>query len=275
VRRVIVVVPSLFTLTSLFFGIWAIVLAAQGSFYLASWWIVVAGVLDMIDGLSARMSKTNTKFGAELDSLVDVVSFGVAPATLIHFMVFANMGPYAWVFSYAFVVCAALRLARYNAQPHEPGAGFSGLPCPAAGMTLATYYPFSTTEYFQTQLIDLPWPQMIIFLTIVLSLAMVSQIHYARLPGIGLRSLKGVLGLTINLSILGFGIWARDFFFFPLGITYVTYGFVRAAVMEFLLRGEDYEKATPDEAHESGPILLEDRLDGNKAESDSRERSSG
>lgn len=256
VGRVIVVVPSLFTLANLFFGIWSIVLASQGEFYLASWWIVVAGVLDMLDGLSARMSKTDTHFGAQLDSLVDIVSFGVAPATLIYFLEFSEMGPYAWVFSYAFVVCVALRLARYHAQPAPPGSAFTGLPCTAAGMTLATYYPFTQTQFFDTQLAHLPWPQMVIILTIVLSMAMVSQVKYARLPGIGLRSTRGLLGLAVNMSILGFGIFSRDIFFFPLGITYTAYGFLRAAVIGFLLRGEDEAIQDEDEAHPSKPLLV-------------------
>ncbi len=255
VRRVIVVVPSLFTLANLFFGIWSIVLATQGSFYLASWWIVIAGVLDMMDGLSARMSNTGTKFGGELDSLVDIVSFGVAPAVLIYELQLIDVGPFAWVFAYAFVVCVALRLARYNLQHDEsPRSGFVGLPSPAAGMTLATYYPFTRTEFFQTQLIQWPWTQIIIFLTIALSLAMVSQIRYARLPGIGLRSRRGVLGLAVNLTILGFGIWSRDIFFFPLGITYFAYGFVRTAVVGFLVRGDDEEEA--DEPETTKPLVV-------------------
>jgi len=258
VRRVIVVVPSLFTLANLFFGIWAIVLASQGAFYLASWWIVIAGVLDMMDGLSARMSNTGTKFGGELDSLVDVVSFGVAPAMLIYQFQLVDAGPFTWVFAYAFVVCVALRLARYNLQHDEsPRSGFVGLPSPAAGMTLATYYPFTRTDFYQTQLSLLPWTQIIIFLTIALSLAMVSQIRYARLPGIGLRSRRGALGLAVNLTIVGFGIWSRDIFFFPLGIAYFSYGFVRTAVVGFLERGADEDDV--DEAPEdTNPMLVTD-----------------
>jgi CDP-diacylglycerol--serine O-phosphatidyltransferase len=235
-----VVLPSLFTLANLFFGIWSIVLSFQGDFYRASWFIVIAGVLDLLDGTLARMSRSGTRFGAELDSLVDLVSFGVAPAVLIYVLYLSRMGQFAWVFSYGFVVCAALRLARYNVEAAgKPVAGFSGLPSPAAGMTLATYYPFSLTGWYQTQLAGLPWSQLLPFLMIALSLAMVSHVHYARLPRIGLRTLRGLLGLTINLTILGFGIWARDIFFFPLGLAYLTYGMARAAVLGFLEKGEE------------------------------------
>lgn len=255
VGRVIVVVPSLFTLANLFFGIWSIVLASQGSFYLASWWIVIAGVWDMLDGTFARVSKTGTRFGAELDSLVDLVSFGIAPAMLIYFLQLADLGPFTWVFAYAFVVCVALRLARYNTQhPGEGSREFTGLPSPAAGMTLATFYPFTRTEFFQSQLSDLPWSQLLIFLMIALSVAMVSQVKYARLPRIGWRSLRGLAGLAVNLTIIGFGIWSRDVFFFPLGITYLTYGVVRGAVQGFMERSEDAD-ADPASA---GPALVDD-----------------
>ncbi|MGD2135930.1 MAG: CDP-diacylglycerol--serine O-phosphatidyltransferase [Gemmatimonadales bacterium] len=249
VRGAIVIVPSIFTLANLFFGIWSIVLAAQGQYYRASWWIVLAGVLDMLDGLSARVSKTGSRFGAELDSLVDLVSFGVAPAILLFHLQFSAQGQFAWLFLYAFVVCVALRLARFNAlagtEHHEL---FTGLPSPAAGMTLATYYPFTQTELYRTVLQDLPWNTLLIILVIVLCLTMVSNIEYARLPRIGVRSAKGLLGLAINATILGFGIWRRDVFFFPLGIAYVSYGLVRAALLGFLERGDDEGRAGAEEA---------------------------
>lgn len=240
VRRVVVVAPSLFTLANLFFGIWSMVLAWHQDFYRASWFIVIAGVLDMLDGVTARMGRAGSRFGAELDSLVDLVSFGVAPATLVYLWFFSQMGQFAWVFSYGFVVCMALRLARYNVQSTgEHKSSFTGLPSPAAGMTLATYYPFTRTGFYQAELAALPWSQIMVFLIIALSLAMVSNVRYARLPRIGVRSVRGVLGLAVHLTILGFGIWARDIFFFPLGLAYLSYGLVRAAVLGLIERGED------------------------------------
>lgn len=252
VRRVVVVVPSMFTLANLLFGIWSLVLAARGEFYRASWFIVIAGVMDMLDGRVARMSKTGSRFGAELDSLVDIVSFGVAPAVLIYHLVFASQGGFTWLFSYGFVVCVALRLARYNISDsgHDPGGAFHGLPSPAAGMTLATYYPFTQTEVFQSQLAALPWSQIVIFLTMGLSLAMVSSVRYARLPRIGVRTARGLVGLAVMLTIVAFGIWSRDIFFFPLGIAYLTYGLGRAAVTGFLERGDDAGDGGTDDGEE-------------------------
>jgi CDP-diacylglycerol--serine O-phosphatidyltransferase len=255
--RAIVVVPSIFTLSNLFFGIWAMVLAAQGDYYRAGWWIVIAGVLDMLDGLLARVSNTGTRFGAELDSLVDMVSFGIAPAVLMYHMHFATQGPFAWVFTYGFAVCVALRLARYNLQTAGGvKRAFVGLPSPAAGMTLATYYPFTQSAFYQDQLVTWPWNQVLVFLPIVLGLAMVSNIEYARVPRIGLRTMSGVLGLVFHLTIIGFAIFARDVFFFPLGIAYVSYGMVRAAVVGFLERGDDEAAADGDAA--GRPHLVRD-----------------
>src|SRR5437868_12298079 len=114
IRRAVIVVPSLFTLFNLFFGIWAMVLASRGEFYRAGWYIFFAGILDTLDGRVARLSKTGTRFGAELDSLVDVVSFGVAPAFLIYQLEFASGGQAEWIFCYFYVMAAAIRLARFN-----------------------------------------------------------------------------------------------------------------------------------------------------------------
>jgi CDP-diacylglycerol--serine O-phosphatidyltransferase len=250
VRRVVIVMPSIFTLANLFFGIWSMVLASRSDFYRAGWYIVIAGVLDVLDGMFARMSNTGTRFGAELDSLVDIVSFGVAPAVLMYFLVFSGMGPFAWIFSYGYVVCAALRLARYNVQSTgEHKTSFTGLPSPAAGITLATYFPFTETGFYRAKLAGLPWSQILIFITIAVSLAMVSTVRYARLPRIGTRSARGLVGLATNLTILVFGIWERDIFFFPLGIAYLTYGLLRGALVAF---------TEASEPRQQDPLVLHD-----------------
>lgn len=231
IRRVVVVVPSLFTLFNLFFGIWSMVLASRGEFYRAGWFIVFAGILDVLDGRVARLSGTGTRFGEELDSLVDIVSFGVAPAFLIYQIEFAQAGPMAWVVCYFYVMAAAIRLARFNVtQAGRPKSYFVGLPSPAAGMTLATYYPFTQTALYES-LGGLPWSLLIIFLVIALAILMVSGVHYAQLPRAGLRTASGLTGLAVILTVVGFGIWRHDQFLFPLGIAYMTYGVLRAALL--------------------------------------------
>lgn len=257
VRRVVIVIPSLFTLANLFFGVWSMVLAMQGDFYRASWWIIIAGILDVIDGLSARMSKTGSAFGAELDSLVDIVSFGIAPGVLMYNLMFVTQGAFAWVFAYAFAVCVALRLARFNAQSGAGHTrGFTGLPSTWAGMTLAAYYPFTQTPFYQLQLQALPWSQIMIFLIMALSLAMVSNVEYARLPRIGIRSMRGLAGLGVHVIILSFVIFSRDIFCFPLGIAYVSYGLARWVVLAVLDRGEEYQVDEHEEEDPNEPDLV-------------------
>jgi CDP-diacylglycerol--serine O-phosphatidyltransferase len=241
-RRAIVVIPSAFTLGNLFCGIWAIVSAAQGNFKWAGWFIVFAGMADILDGRLARMSHTGTRFGAELDSLVDVISFGVAPAMIMYFLEFAEAGKFAWTLCFIYVAAVAVRLARYNitaAGSDKPG-WFTGLPSPAAGMTLATYFAFSQTEWYQKfpEYLDLQ-RQGLIFLMLALSAMMLSTIKYPRSPRIGLRSLSGILGTLITIGILVGVIFAPSTFFFLFGISYLLFGIVRSAVIALSERAED------------------------------------
>jgi CDP-diacylglycerol---serine O-phosphatidyltransferase len=254
-RRVVVVVPSLFTLFNLFFGFWSIVLATRGEFYRASWYIVFAGILDTLDGRVARLSKTGSRFGAELDSLVDVVSFGVAPAFLMYMVTFGIAGQAEWIFCYFYVMAAAIRLARFNVtQAGTAKHAFIGLPSPAAGMTLATYYPFTQTDLYHGLLRALPWHLLLQLLMILLTILMVSNVRYATLPRAGFRSVQGVLGLVTILATLVFGILLHDVFLFPLGIAYMSYGVLRAAFLGLLSEPDEDE-----EAEIAGPIVITDR----------------
>jgi CDP-diacylglycerol--serine O-phosphatidyltransferase len=240
-RQVVVVMPSAFTLGNLFFGFWAIVSAFNGNFRWAGWFIVFAGILDMLDGRVARLSGTGTRFGAELDSLVDVISFGVAPALLIYFLDFSSAGRFAWILCYIYVTAVALRLARFNVlSAGKPSTGwFTGLPSPSAGMTLAVYYPFSQTEWYRASIayLDLQH-QGLVVLMLLLALLMVSNVKYPKFPPIGVRSAKGIFGLAVHLTILLGGIFAPEYFLFPLGLLYVTFGITRATVLGLMERPE-------------------------------------
>ena len=240
-RQVVVVMPSAFTLGNLFFGFWAIVSAFNGNFRWAGWFIVFAGILDMLDGRVARLSGTGTRFGAELDSLVDVISFGVAPALLIYFLDFSSAGRFAWILCYIYVTAVALRLARFNVlSAGKPSTGwFTGLPSPSAGMTLAVYYPFSQTEWYRASIayLDLQH-QGLVVLMLLLAVLMVSNVKYPKFPPIGVRSAKGIFGLAVHLTILLGGIFAPEYFLFPLGLLYVTFGIARTTVLGMMERPE-------------------------------------
>lgn len=232
-RRVVVVMPSAFTLGNMFFGFWAIVSAYNGNFLWAGWFIIFAGILDGLDGRVARASNTGSHFGAELDSLVDVISFGVAPALLIYFEeLSSSVGHFAWVLCFLYVVATAIRLARYNvdaAHGGRPSAWFTGLPSPAAGSTLAVSYSFSQTTWYQHSLgLINNQHQWTVILMLLLAALMVSNVKYPRFPSAGFRTTGQIIGLVIYVSLLIGGLTVPDYYFFLLGITYVTFGLVRA-----------------------------------------------
>jgi len=241
VRRVVVVMPSAFTLGNLFFGLWAIISAYNRNFTWAAWFVMFAGALDMLDGRIARLSKTGSRFGAELDSLVDAISFGVAPAMIMYFLEFAWAGKFAWLLCYLYVVCVTLRLARYNITHDEsPTPGwFTGLPSPAAGMTLAVYYPFSQTSWYKTSLeyLDLQ-KQGLAILMLMLAFLMVSRVKYPRFPAIGFRSVKGILGLLLHLGILIGALTMPSQFLFPLALFYMIFGVARGLFLGLLERND-------------------------------------
>ncbi|MEZ0335042.1 MAG: CDP-diacylglycerol--serine O-phosphatidyltransferase [Gemmatimonadales bacterium] len=266
-RQVVVVMPSAFTLGNLFFGFWAIVSAFNGNYRWAGWFIVFAGILDMLDGRVARLSNTGTRFGAELDSLVDVISFGVAPALLIYFLDFSNAGRFSWILCYIYVTAVALRLARYNvlSAGKAPSAWFTGMPSPAAGMTLAVYYPFSQTEWYRASpaYLDLQH-QGLVVLMLLLAVLMVSNVKYPKFPPIGLRSRKGLLGLTVHLIILIGGIFAPEYFLFPLGLFYMAFGIVRATILGLMERPEpvgQVEERLADGSESDLPPVTHERRD--------------
>lgn len=246
IRRVVIVVPSAFTLGNLFFGFWSIVSAYNGNYRWAGWFIVFAGVLDTLDGRVARLSNTGSRFGAELDSLVDVISFGVAPALLMYFLEFAPAGRFAWIVCFLYVVAAAVRLARFNviaAQGGGKSSGwFTGLPSPAAGMTLGVYYAFSQTDWYGRSLayLDLQH-QGLVILILLIAVLMVSNVKYPKWPAAGFRSPARLAGLATYVTILIASLTVPEYFLFPLGLTYMAYGLVRAVVIS-LNRADDRDQ---------------------------------
>lgn len=237
--RGVIIVPSALTLGNLFFGIWAIVAAARGHFATAAWLIVLAGVADMLDGRVARVTQTGSRFGAELDSLVDVISFGVAPALIVYHLFLAD-GTWSWIASFFYVMGAAVRLARFNVeQGGHAKVAFHGLPSPASGMTLATFYPFSQTSFFQTHLAGLPWGNLVTGLMLVLAMLMMSHVLYPVVPKFGFRTARGLLTLAGLIGVIVAAATIPSLFFFPAFLLYVSYGVVKAAVLGFFERIPD------------------------------------
>ena len=135
--------PSLFTTANLFLGFWAIIRTLHGRFEEAAPLIGWAIVLDLLDGRIARLTGTTSEFGGELDSLADVISFGVAPALLAYLWAFQSLERLGWLVAFLFVMCGTLRLARFNVQRHVVDSRyFVGLPIPAAAAQVAAWVTF-------------------------------------------------------------------------------------------------------------------------------------
>ena len=258
VRRAVVLLPNGFTLANLFFGIFAIVSASRGNYSGAGVYVVLGGICDALDGRVARVTRTGSRFGEELDSLVDAISFGLAPALIMYFAVL-NKDGWDWVFAFLFTACAVMRLARFNVeQAGRAKSYFHGLPSPAAGMTLATYYSFSQTKLYNEVLLlggervlaDLPWHVMMRFIMAGLAFLMISEVPYPAVPTVNLRTVRGVVGGVILLgAILGLIFLPREFFF-PVLMAYVLFGLLKAVVLGVIDRVPTRESIYTEEEDE-------------------------
>ncbi|HEX6937813.1 MAG TPA: CDP-diacylglycerol--serine O-phosphatidyltransferase [Longimicrobiales bacterium] len=254
----VIIVPSALTLGNLFFGTWAIVSAARGHFETAAWLIVFAGIADTVDGRVARVTRTGSRFGEELDSLVDAVSFGVAPALIVYHLFLAN-DTWSWIIAFYYVSSAIIRLARFNVeQAGHAKVAFHGLPSPSAGMTLATFYPFSQTTFFQQHLAAWPWPMLISALMFLLGTLMMSHVLYPVLPKFGLRTARGLATLALMLAAMAAALTIPSLFFFPALLAYVAYGVLKALVLGFFERLPERDPLLDEEGgDEAGAELRE------------------
>lgn len=235
-RRGIIILPSAFTMGNLFFGLYAIVAALRGDFAWAGWFIVFSATLDLLDGRVARFTRTGSAFGAELDSLTDAISFGVAPA-LIMILLYFTGSDWGWVIGFVYVTTVVVRLARFNVeQGGEARQHFHGLPTPTAGMILATHYPFSQTALVQQYLGDLPWARIMVIAMVLISILMLSHVPYAKFPRIDLRSRRGVARTTSVAALIVVLLVFPPYAFFPVLVGYTLWGLLRSVFLGLLER---------------------------------------
>lgn len=184
-RKGIYLLPNLLTTGALFAGFYAIVAAINGRYEPAVISIFVAMVLDGMDGRIARMTNTQSDFGAEYDSLSDMVSFGLAPALVAYEWILVDLGKIGWLGAFVFTSAAALRLARFNTQANVANKKFfQGLPSPAAAAVLAGVIWFFESYGLRSHLVAMP---VVFALTIAMALLMVSNIRYYSFKELDLR----------------------------------------------------------------------------------------
>ncbi|PTX58146.1 CDP-diacylglycerol--serine O-phosphatidyltransferase [Melghirimyces profundicolus] len=182
--------PSIFTVGNLFLGIMAIILAFHGEWKHGAIMVIIGMFLDGLDGRVARMLNTQSEFGKELDSLSDVISFGMAPALIMYTSFLYQLGIMGWIITAIFPICGALRLARFNVKPGIPGY-FIGLPITAAGGVLATLALYSEM---------VAGPAFMVLGMLFLSYLMISQIKYPNFKKLGIpRSAYWVAPVLIIL----------------------------------------------------------------------------
>lgn len=193
----IYVLPNLMTTANLFSGFFAIIKALKGDFIFAAYAIVAAAVFDLLDGRLARLTRSTSKFGAEYDSLCDLVSFGVAPGLMLFQWALHPFGRLGWVACFLFVTCGALRLARFNVQSSRVEKNyFQGLPIPmAAGIVASSILAFHDLE------LEALGNAGLLAMTVLLALVMVSNFRYRSFKDLDLKE-----RLPFRYLILGVGV---------------------------------------------------------------------
>ena len=201
-KKGVYLLPTSLTLCSMFFGFYSILASLKGNYVHAAWAIMFATIFDGLDGWVARLTHTTTKFGIELDSLSDLVAFGVAPAVMLYKWGLFLFGRIGWAAAFLFMVCGALRLARYNIQMGSTESkAFTGMPIPGAAAVVATLVIF----YHEMWELTPDKNYFILLLTVFLSVLMVSTLrfHGAKELNLGKRKPFSILvGIVIVFAFI-------------------------------------------------------------------------
>lgn len=220
------VVPSLFTVLNIFCGFLAIVHISHSNYVNAAWFIIVAAVFDVLDGFMARLTKSYSDFGVELDSLADVISFGAAPSFLVYSMYLHTLGGLGMLISSMPMVFGAMRLARFNTQLVGYDKDyFKGLPIPSQAIALSA---FVINYYGDSMAFKIFQEYTLVLLVVILSLLMVSRFKYDTMPKFSKRGIAQhpwrftlfIVGATAIILTQGKAL-------FPVFMTYILTGPLR------------------------------------------------
>jgi CDP-diacylglycerol--serine O-phosphatidyltransferase len=210
--------PNFFTLTNVFLGFLAILKIADGQYITAAWLIVFASFCDHVDGKLARLTKSYSQFGKQLDSFADAISFGVAPAFLLYASNFKSAGLLGSLFCFIFILAGIFRLARFNVETKSFKAkDYKGLPIPIAALALSNFVIMSQTLWQTVEM-----GNVLLVLVPGLSFLMISNIGFESLP-----SFKPQKGIKKNIKrityFVGFAMIIHDpsIWFFPWNMVYI------------------------------------------------------
>ncbi len=243
-RKGIYILPNLITLSSMFSGFYSIIASLNSDYERAAWAILIASIFDVLDGWVARITHTSTRFGIEMDSLADVISFGVAPGVLVYTWTLSSFGKIGWLGSFFLVACAALRLARFNVQMGSAEKKhFTGLPTPASALVIATTVLAyeETIEILENlhlvRLADVVGKDYwVLAMTFLLAGLMVSNITYHSIKEANLKERRpfGILvAIVAFLAVVAYHpalvLFLVSIIYVLIGIAEALYGLVRKA----------------------------------------------
>ncbi|MDZ4660077.1 MAG: CDP-diacylglycerol--serine O-phosphatidyltransferase [Pseudomonadota bacterium] len=216
----IYVLPNLFTTANMFFGFYSMINSIKGNYIIAAYAVVAAAIFDLLDGRLARLTRSTSKFGAEYDSLSDLVSFGVAPGILLYLWSLQPFGRVGWVASFLYVACGALRLARFNVQGDViEKQYFQGLPIPmAAGIVASSVLAFRELE------VDAYHSPYLLAMTVLLAIVMVSTFRYRSFKDIDLKRRLPFHYLVVGILLFVTVAYNPEVMLFVLFMTYATLG---------------------------------------------------
>ena len=198
--RGIYLLPNLFTLSALFAGFYAVITAMQGHFSNAAIAIFIGMLMDTLDGRVARLTHTQTLFGAELDSLSDMVSFGMAPALVLFMWSLSALGKFGWLVAFIYAAAVALRLARFNVQASVDKRYFKGLACtPAAGVMAGMVW--NGSEY---GIVGAHISILVALVTLLMAFLMVSNLPYRSFKDLDIKGRVPFIVILILLVALVF-----------------------------------------------------------------------
>lgn len=218
----IYVLPNLITTGNLLCGFFAAVAAIKGEFLHAAYAIVAASFFDTLDGRLARLTRSTSKFGAEYDSLCDLVSFGMAPALLMYQWALQPFGRLGWVVCFLFCACGALRLARFNVQANVVEKNyFQGLPIPMAAGIVA-----SSVLAFDDLMLEANGNLWLLLMTILLAFVMVSTFRYRSFKDLDLKERLPFSYLVFGVGVLVIVALRPEVMLFVLFLSYATLGAV-------------------------------------------------
>lgn len=242
-RRGIYLLPTCFTTGNLFCGFFAIIEAGRGRFGMAALLIVIAGILDGLDGRIARLTGTTSEFGVQFDSLADIVSFGVSPALVAYYWALTPLGRRGWMVAFLFVACAAVRLARFNIQHGAADRRFfAGLPSPAAAGSIATLvYAFPEVPPERSYALG------VAALVVIPALLMVSTVRYRSFKDLDLKIRRSHILVPVIAAAIVLLFTERRYALLVLAWLYLVWGPVGHLIgIVFRGRAKDPTTVAPD-----------------------------